>query len=276
MQSKSFKVLAYSFLILMVVISITPVYILLINATRSSTEISQGFSLLPGTSFFTNVQGMLNNSYVDFIRSLFNSIIVSVPSTLLLMYFSGLTAYGFAMYEFKGKKKLYNLVLMSLMIPAQLTLIGFYQVCAWLGLLDSFIPLIITGVAGVSSVYFVHSYIRQLNLSSIVESGRLDGMSELRIYNTLIMPIIKPSLFTMGIMNFIATWNNYLIPLAILQSPDKFTLPVSIAQLKAFQYDIDFGVQYIAILVSLVPILIVFLIFSKHIISGISSGAVKE
>lgn len=276
MKNKSFRVLAYSFLILMVVISVTPVYILLINATRSSTEISQGFSFIPGTSLLDNIQGMLNNSYVDIIRSLMNSIIVSVPSTILLMYFSGLTAYGFAMYEFKGKKKLYNLVLMSLMIPAQLTLIGFYQVCSWLGLLDSFLPLIITGVAGVSSVYFVHSYLKQLNLSSIVESGRLDGMSELRIYNTLIMPIIKPSLFTMGIMNFIATWNNYLIPLTILQSPDKFTLPVSIAQLKSFQYDIDFGVQYVAILVSLIPILIVFLIFSKHIISGISSGAVKE
>lgn len=276
MKNKSFRVLAYSFLILMVIISITPVYILLVNATRSSTEISQGFSLIPGTSLLDNIQGMLNNSYVDIVRSLMNSIIVSVPSTILLMYFSGLTAYGFAMYEFKGKKKLYSLVLMSLMIPAQLTLIGFYQVCSWLGLLDSFLPLIITGVAGVSSVYFVHSYLKQLNLSSIVESGRLDGMSELRIYNTLIMPIIKPSLFTMGIMNFIATWNNYLIPLTILQSPDKFTLPVSIAQLKSFQYDIDFGVQYVAILVSLIPILIVFLIFSKHIISGISSGAVKE
>lgn len=279
MKSKKdlrFKIFAYTFLVIIAIISLAPVYVLLINTTRTSAEIQQGFSLIPGTNFGQNFYGLMTTTYVDFVKSLFNSIIIAFPATALMMYFSGLTAYGFAQFDFKGKKFLFNLILFSMMIPSQLILIGFYQVCYWLGLLDSFIPLIITGVANMTSVYFIHNYIKQVNLSAIIESGRLDGMSEFRIYNVLVMPMIKPSLFTMGIMFFIITWNNYLTPLTILQSPDKFTLPVTIAQMKAFEFAIDYGVQYMAIFLSLIPIIIVFLLFSKNIISGLSSGAVKE
>lgn len=270
------KISALIFLGVMVIISVIPVYVVMINTTRSTSEIISGFSIIPGTSFIENFKNMLNIESIDFLNALFNSIFIAFISTALSMYFSGLTAYGFAMYEFKGNKLLFNVILFSMMIPGQLTLIGFYQVCYWLGLIDSYIPLIITAIASTSATYFTYSYIKQTKLESIVESGRMDGMSELRIYNTLIMPIIKPSLFTMGILSFVGSWNSYMTPLTILTSSDKFTLPVAIAQLKAFELDIDMGAQYAAIFLSLVPIIIIFVIFSRHVIAGISSGSVKE
>lgn len=275
-RTKIIKILALIFLGVMVLVSIVPVYVVMINTTRSTSEIISGFSLIPGSSFIKNFISMINNQNIDFVNALFNSIFIAFLSTGLSMYFSGLTAYGFAMYDFKGNKFLFNVILFSMMIPSQLTLIGFYQVCYWLGLIDSYIPLIITSVAATSATYFTYSYIKQTKLESIVESGRMDGMSELRIYNTLIMPIIKPSLFTMGILSFVGSWNSYLTPLTILTSNDKFTLPVAIAQLKSFELDIDMGTQYAAIFLSLVPIIIIFVIFSRHVIAGISSGSVKE
>lgn len=275
-RTKVIKILALVFLGVMVVVSVVPVYVVMINTTRSTTEIISGFSIIPGTSFIENFTNMIHNDKIDFVNALFNSIFIAFLSTGLSMYFSGLTAYGFAMYDFKGNKFLFNVILFSMMIPSQLTLIGFYQVCYWLGLIDSYIPLIITSVAATSATYFTYSYIKQTKLESIVESGRMDGMSELRIYNTLIMPIIKPSLFTMGILSFVGSWNSYMTPLTILTSNDKFTLPVAIAQLKSFELDVDMGTQYAAIFLSLVPIIIVFIIFSRHVIAGISSGSVKE
>lgn len=273
---KLIKLLALAFLGFVAIIAIIPVYVVLINTTRSTSEIISSFSIIPGNAFFENFSNMLHNDNINFQRALVNSAFIAFFSTALAMYFSGLTAYGFAMYDFKGQKMLFNILLYSMMIPGQLVLIGFYQVCYWLGLIDSYIPLIITSVASTSSVYFTYSYIKQMKLTSIVESGRMDGMSELRIYNGLVMPIIKPSLFTMGILSFVGSWNGYMTPLTILTSSNKFTLPVAIAQLKSMHDDIDMGAQYAAIFLSLVPIIIVFIIFSKHVISGMSSGSVKE
>jgi multiple sugar transport system permease protein len=206
-----------------------------------------------------------------------NSVIVAVPATILGVYFSALTAYGLAMYRFKGNKLIFGAILAFMMIPGQLSLIGFYQLCTKLHLVNSYVPLIIPAIAAPGTVFFLRQYILSALPPSLVEAARIDGAAELYTFHKIVIPIVSPAMATMGIMGFIGNWNNYLLPMIILNKNDKFTLPVMMATLRA---SIDAarnqGATYLAVSISVIPILIVFCFFSRYIISSISAGAVKE
>lgn len=269
------KSLIYMFLVGLAMVCMVPFYMMIINSTRSGYEIMKGFSLLPGSSLKENWEIISNN--FDIALGFKNSLFMSISVTLLSGYFSALTAYGFSVYNFKGKNLIAGILLMFTMIPSQLGLIGFYDLVVSMNLIDSYIPLIIPSIASPMIVFFLIQYVKSVMPMSLIEAARIDGASELGIFHKIAIPIMMPGIATMSIFTFIGSWNNYLMPLVILTSPEKFTLPVMMGSLKA-STDVaqNMGATYLAVATSVVPIMIAFIFLSKHIINSVAAGAVKE
>ena len=275
MATRITRVLVYIFLVALAVICFFPFLLMIINATRSGPEIASGFTLIPGSNTVENMK--LVFSYFNPFRGMLNSVFVAVPATLLSAYFSALTAYGMAFYDFKGNKILFGVILVFMMIPGQLSLIGFFDLCTKLGLVNSYTPLIIPAIASAGTVFFLRQYITSSMPKALIEAARIEGASEFYIFNHIVFPIVSPAVATMGIMGFIGNWNSYLLPMILISTPDKMTLPVMMATLRA-STDINSnqGAIYLAVAISVIPILLVFACFSKYIISSVSAGAVKE
>lgn len=275
MFTKFKKSLLYIFLVIVSIACLAPFAMMLVNATRSNQEIMSGFTLIPGRSLKDNWNTM--GQYFNIFQGLGNSLFVSVCVTLLTAYFSALTAYGFAIYKFKGSNIIFTVILVLMMVPSQLGLLGFYDLVNAMGLMDSYIPLIIPAIANPFVVFFLKQYVQSVLPKTVIEASRIDGASELRTFHKIGIPIMMPGIATISITTFIGSWNNYLVPLVLLLSPDKFTLPVMMASMKASK-DIssNMGATYLTVAVSVLPIMIAFMFFSKHIISSISAGSVKE
>lgn len=268
------KIIIYITLTLMAIVCFVPFLMMILNATRSNAEILTGFTLIPGTSLIQNYETMMQ--YINIWSGFKNSLIVSVLVTVLSGYFSALTAYGFAFYTFKGKNFLFVFMLVMMMVPGQLGLIGFYELCKNLGILDTFIPLIVPTVASPFVVFFLRQYIQTTLHPSLIEASRIDGASEFKIFHTIAIPIMMPAIATMSIFTFIGSWNNYITPLVVLFSPEKFTLPVLMGFLKGSQVAQNLGSLYLGIAISVVPIMVAFLFLSKYIVNSISAGSIKE
>ncbi|WP_081834764.1 carbohydrate ABC transporter permease [Exiguobacterium acetylicum] len=268
------KSVIYIGLVVLTIACIIPFLMMIINATRSNEEVLSGFSLIPGNSLAENYAAL--SSYVNIWSGFKNSLIIAVLVTVLSGYFSALTAFGFAFYQFKGKNAMFVFMLVMMMVPGQLGLIGFYELSKNLGLLDSYIPLIIPAIASPFTVFFVRQYVQTVLHPSLIEAARMDGASEFRIFHTIALPMMMPAIATMSIFTFIGSWNNYIMPLVLLFSPEKYTLPVLMGFLKGSQVAENLGSLYLGIAISVVPIMIAFLFLSKYIVSSISAGAVKE
>ena len=269
------KGLLYAFLVILAAACLFPFLLMMVNATRSGAEITRGFTLIPGHSLKANMQQVF--AYFNPFRGILNSIIVAVPATLLSAYFSALTAYGLGFYKFHGNKFIFFMILMFVMIPGQLSLIGFYNLCSKLHLVNSYIPLIVPSIASAGTVFFLRQYIISSMPPALIEAARMEGASEFYIFNRIVLPISKPAVATMGIMAFIGNWNNYLLPMILITKNEKMTLPVMMATLRS-STDIqrNQGAIYLAVAISVIPILLVFACFSKYIISSVTAGAVKE
>ncbi|MFT8580332.1 MAG: carbohydrate ABC transporter permease [Schleiferilactobacillus perolens] len=263
----------YACLILLAVISFMPFYMMIVNATRSTADIVSGFSLLPGGNLAQNFKEM--QSRVDVLNAFRNSFIIAASTTVLSCYFSALTAYGFVAYDFRFKNGLFTLLLVTMMIPGQLSIIGFYKMVKGMNMLNSYWPLILPSIATAATVFFIKQYAEGAISRSAIESARIDGAGEFKIFNRIGLPVLSPAIFTMGITGFIASWNNYMMPLILLSDPKKFTLPLIIRMLNADSQDRSVGGMYLAIAVSIVPIMIVFFIFSRYIIDGVNAGGDK-
>ena len=269
------KTILYICLTLLAIICLLPFAMMMINATRTSDQIVKGFSLIPGTALAHNWEVVF--SYFNLFKGMLNSLIVALPATFLGAYFPAMTAYGLACYDFKGNKLIFWVILVFMMIPGTLSMIGFYQLCSTLHITNSYIPLIVPAIAGTGTVFFLRQYILSSLSPSLVEAARMDGASELYIFHRVVIPIVFPAIATFSIMSFIGNWNSYLLPMIILNSPQKYTLPVQLASLRS-STDIteNYGAIYLCIAISMVPIILVFITFSKYIISSVSAGAVKE
>lgn len=269
------KSLIYLFLVALAITCMIPFLMMMVNATRNGNEILTGFSLIPSTHLKENWETVFQ--YFNLFLGMRNSLIVAVPATLLGAYFSSLTAYGLAFYKFKGNKLIFIVILVFMMIPGQLSLIGFYQLCSKLKLINSYVPLILPAIAAPGTVFFLRQYILSSLPPSLIEAARMDGANELFSFHRIVIPIIAPAVATMGIMGFIGNWNNYLLPMILISKNKMMTLPVMMATLRASQ-DItrNQGATYLSVAISVIPILLVFAVFSKYIISSVSAGAVKE
>ncbi len=269
------KGILYFLLILLAAACLFPFLLMMVNATRSGSEIVTSFTLIPSTHIKENWDTVFQ--YFNLFKGMWNSVKVAIPATLLTAYFSALTAYALAMYKFKGSNLIFMVILIFMMIPGQLSLIGFYNLCTKLHLVNTYIPLIIPAIAAPGTVFFLRQYVMSVMPPSLIEAARIDGAKELYIFHRIAIPIMSPGIATMSIMGFIGNWNAYLMPMIILNKNEKFTLPVMMATLRS-STDItaNQGAIYLAVAISVIPILLVFAFFSKYIISSIAAGAVKE
>lgn len=268
-------VIGYVLLAILVVISVVPFWIVLINATRDGMAIStQGLTLIPGTSLLANYEILTDN--VDIVRGFINSVKIAVLVTVLSGYFSALTAYGFYMYKFKGNNFLFGMIVIFMMVPNQLAFLGFVKWITQLGLMDTHAALIIPSIASIGTVFFLRQFISATVNKEIIESARIDGAGELYIFHKISLPLMAPGVATMAIFTFIGSWNSFLMPRVIISSKELETLPVVISSLKALKiWYQNQGAIYLGFAISIVPIVIVFMFASKYLIESIGAGAVK-
>lgn len=272
-QIKSFII--YILMVVFALIAIVPVWLSLVNATRTNVQINEGLSFLPSTHALDNWRILTSRNFQIW-QGFINSAIISTFSTALCVYFSALTAYGIHVYRFKGRSILISIIMTLILLPASLSFIGFYQFMARLHLTDNYIPLILPSIAAAGSVLFVKQYFESILSMEIIEASRIDGAGEFRTFNTIILPIIKPALATQAIFAFVASWNNFMTPFALLSSTKKYTLPMLVQMLRGDIYRTEYGAIYVGIAVSLIPIIVFYAFMSKNIISGLTMGSVKE
>ena len=270
-------VFAHIVLILLSFMCLFFFYVLIINATRSHGDLQKGFSALPGKYFLENLKNVANDGSFPMFRGILNSVIVSSRSAALCTYFSSLTAYGLYAYEFKARKVAFTFIMAILVMPTQVTAMGFLRLVTKMGLYDSLLPLIIPSIASPAVFYFMYSYLQSSLPLSLVEAARIDGSGEFHTFNRIVIPIMKPAIAVQAIFTFVGSWNNYFVPALIIQSKSKMTVPILIATLRGADYmNFDMGKIYMMITVAIVPIIVVYLLLSKYIIAGVTLGGVKE
>lgn len=272
MRRSILQMIMYVFLVSLLLLSVVPFYLVIINASHTSFDIVTRLNLWIGEALKDNYETM--QTHVNIWRGFANSLLISVPYTVLTGYFGAFVAYGFSKFEFKGKNILYGIVLASMMIPSQVSIIGFYQLNLKLRLLNTYWPFILPGIASASTVFFMRGIISQSIPDSMIEAARVEGCSEFRIFNCLILPCVVPGVVTMCIFNFVSNWNSYIGPLIIMSDSKMYTMPVMISMIKGL-YLTNYGAMYLAIAISVVPIIIVFCLLSKYIVNGLTLGADK-
>lgn len=256
------KFIIYICLILLAAACLLPFLLMMINATRSGVEITTGFTFIPSTHLKENWEQLFD--YMNLFRGMGNSLLIAIPATILTGYFSAITAYSMAIYKFRGNKVIFGVIVVFMMIPAQLSLIGFYNLCMTLKLIDSYIPLIVPAIAAPGTVFFLRQYVQATLSPALLEAARIDGAKEIGIFHKIVLPIMMPGIATMSIGAFIGNWNNYLVPLILLNTPSKMTLPVMISTLRAAtNLQANQGAIYLGVAISVLPILIAFCFFSK-------------
>jgi ABC-type glycerol-3-phosphate transport system permease component len=275
LRTNLMRVFVYIILAVLLVITILPIWLLIVNATRSTTEIQQGLSLFPSTHLLDNYQILLNKG-INIPRGFSNSLFVAVASTVITVYFSMLTAYGIVVYEFKGKRFFSNFIVVLVMIPMQLTIIGFFQYMSRLGLTDNYAALILPLIANAGGVFFGKQYLESMVIQDLIDAARIDGASELGIFHNIMMPLAMPGAATLGIFAFVASWNNFFNAFILITSLDKYTLPMLVKTLRGDVYRTEYGAIYLGLAITVVPVIILYVLFSRYIISGIAMGAVKE
>jgi len=273
---KAQRVIAYITLVLISILCLFWFYVLFINSTRSHAEMTRGFTLLPSTHLWENwINGVVNNKTIRFVRGMFNSLFVATTSAVLCTYFSTMTAYAIHAYRFKGRDFIFTFILLIMTIPGQIGAMGFVNLMDKMGLMNSYVPLIIPAIAAPATFFYMKQYMESALPLSLIEAARIDGSGEFRTFNSIVLPLMKPAIAVQAIFGFVGNWNNYFTPSLILKG-EKVTLPVMIALLRAADFlKFNMGHVYVAIVFSIFPVIVVYLILSKHIVQGVAMGSVK-
>ena len=270
------RIVVYAILIFLSFLCLFSFYMLFVNATRSHADLQGGFQLLPDTHFITNLVNAWNDASINIPRGMLNSFIVAASSAILTTYFSAMTAYGIHAYEFKLKKAAFTFIMAIMVIPSQVSAVGFYQMCVKLGWTNSYLPLILPGVAAPVVFFYMKQYMESVLPMEIIDAARVDGSGEFRTFNTIILPMMKPALAVQLIFSFVASWNNYFMPALLLDKAEMKTVPLMIAQLRSADYSkFDMGKVYMFILLAILPVVVVYIFLSKYIIKGVTAGSVK-
>ncbi len=270
------RVLAYVVLIVLSFLCLCWFYVLFVNATRSNGELTAGFSPIPSTHLFENWNNLIHGTQ-PVLFGMLNSVIVAGLSAFLSTYFSTMTAYAIHAYDFKLKKPMFTFILMVMMIPTQVTALGFVQLINKMKIDDTFVPLIVPTIAAPITFFYMKQYMDSTLSLSLIEAARIDGAGEFRIFNTIAFPLMKPAIAVQAIFTFVASWNNYFVPALVLHTDKKKTLPILIAQLRSADFlKFDMGQVYCMIAFSILPVIVVYLLLSKYIVGGVALGGVKE
>lgn len=270
------RFLAYLFLGLITAICLFSFYLLVINATRSNAQLQAGFTLYPQNNFLNNLRDAWTDASINIPRGMLNSFIVAAGCSVLTTYFSALTAYGIHAYEFKGKRFAFYFIMAVMMIPPQVSAVGFVQIMYKLKLTNNLLPLIVPSIAAPVVFFYMKQYMESVLPLEVVEAARVDGSSEFRTFNKIVLPIMKPAIAVQMIFSFVTAWNNYFIPALLLDKSEMKTVPIMIAQLRAADYSkFDMGKVYMFILLAILPVIVVYFLLSKSIIKGVTAGSVK-
>lgn len=271
----AFRVFIYMFCVLLALLSLFPFIIMFVNATRSTFEIQQrGISLLPSGYLVSNFK-ILTGKTFDPLKGFYNSAIISTGATACAVYFSTLTAYALVAYSWKLRQAFFTLILSVMMIPAQVTSIGFYKFMYQVGMTNNLLALILPAIAAPATVFFMRQYMLASLPLELVDSARIDGSGEYRTFNSIVLPIMKPAMATQAIFTFVASWNNLFLPLVLLTDNDKYTLPIMVSLLRGDIYRTEYGAVYLGLALTVLPLFIIYFMLSKYIIAGVALGGVK-
>ena len=274
-NSIPFQIMVYTVCIFLTILSLMPFIIMIVNATRSTPEIQQhAISLIPSKYFMNNLQILTGKSF-DPVVGFVNSVIISSCSTVLTIYFSTLTAFALVAYNWKLRDPFFTVIMAVMMIPGQVTAIGFYQFMYQIGMTNNFLALILPGIAAPATVFFMRQFMIPSLPMEILQSARVDGASEFRTFNQIVLPIMKPAMATQAIFGFVGSWNNLFIPSVLLTSSEKYTMPIMVSLLKGDIYKTEFGAIYLGVLLTVLPLFVIYFLLSKYIIAGVALGGVK-
>ena len=270
------RAVVYAILVFLSALCLFSFYMLIINATRSNADLQSGFRLLPSTNFLPNLVNAWTDSSINIPRGMLNSFIVAGCTALLSTYFSALTAYGIHAYNFKLKNLAFTFIMAVMVIPKQVYAVGFYQMCVKLKWTNSFLPLVLPGIAAPVVFFYMKQYMESVLPMEIVDAARVDGSGEFHTFNTIILPMLKPAMAVQLIFTFVESWNNYFLPALLLDKAEMKTVPIMIAQLRSADYSkFDMGKVYMFILLAILPVMVVYMCLSKYIIKGVTAGSVK-
>ena len=269
------KAIIFIICVFLAILSLMPFVIMIVNSTRSTTEIQQhAVSLIPSVYFSKNLKILLGKSFNPAVGFM-NSLIVSVGTTALATYFSTLTAYALVVYEWRFRDAFFSFIMAIMMIPAQITMIGFYQMVYKIHMTNHLSMLILPAIASPSMVFFMRQYMKPALSLEIVQSARIDGAKEFFIFNNIALPIMKPAIATQAIFSFVSSWNNLFTPLILLTDQKKYTLPIMVSLLRGDIYKTEYGSIYLGLTMTALPLIVAYLLLSKYIIAGVALGSVK-
>ena len=270
------RIIVYAILIFLTALCLFFFYLMVINASRSNAQLATGFTLLPKENFLKNLVNAWNDSSINIPRGMLNSLIIALSSAVLTTYFSALTAYAIPAYDFKGKRAVFTFIIAVMMIPAQVSALGFVQMMNKLHLTNSYIPLIIPSIAAPVVFFYMKQYMESVLPLDVIDAARVDGSGEFRTFNTIVLPMLKPAIAVQMIFSFVSSWNNYFVPALLLDKAEMKTVPIMIAQLRSADYSkFDMGKVYMFILLAILPVMITYIFLSKSIIKGVTAGSVK-
>lgn len=251
--------------------------LMIVNTTRNKFELQSGFSLTPSSHFLENMKHAINDrDLVNIMIGMRNSFFVASITSILAAYFSALTAYGLHCYQFRLKNAAFKFVLLVMMIPSQVSAVGFIAMCNKFDLVNTYWPLIVPAIASPIVVFYMKQYMESVLPLEIVEAARVDGAHEFYTFNKIIIPIMMPAIAVQLIFAFVGSWNNYFLPAMIIDKAELRTLPIMIYILRSADYaKFDMGEIYAYILLSILPVIVVYLALSKFIIKGATAGSVK-
>ena len=254
-------------------IMLMPFYFMFVFATQSRTDI---FSLPPPLLFGNDV---LNNlailtKKIPFWRNLGWSVYVALASTALTLLFCSMGGYAFAMFEFRFKKFFFALVMGTMLMPSFMNMIPTFMIMDMLGWIDQPRALYIPGAASAFGIFLMRQFVTSAIPRELIEAARMDGCSELGIYARIVLPLLKPAVGTLGLITFIASWNNFIGPLIVMRSPDMFTLPLALRSMQS-PVDTEWGALMAGAAIATLPLVVLFVVSSRQLISGLTVGAVK-
>ena len=272
---KVVRVIEYVVCIFLALLSIFPFWIMIVNATRSTTQIQQhAVSLIPSTYALNNLKVLTGKSFNPAV-GFTNSLIISIGATACAVYFSTMAAYGLVVYRWKGRRAYFSAVMAVMMIPAQITMIGFYQMVYRMHMTNMLIMLILPAIASPTMIFFMRQYMTGALSLEIVQSARIDGAGEFRIFNQIALPIMKPAIATQAIFSFVSSWNDLFKPLVLLTNKSKYTMPIMVSLLRGDIYKTEYGSVYLGLTLTVIPLMVVYFLLSKYIIAGVALGSVK-
>jgi cellobiose transport system permease protein len=256
---------------LLSLVALFPFYLMIIMGTHYNEDLYKGIRLLPGKYLLENLNTVLK---LDYPRYYLNSITIAVCNTFGGVLVSSLGGYAFAKFNFKGKKPLFTFVIATLAIPMQLGLVGYVLEMRTLGVINTILPLIFSGMASGFGVFWMTQFIGSAVPTEILESGRIDGCNDYGIFFKLVLPIIKPAIITIALLLFLWSWNSYMIPLVIVTKKENYTIPLSIAMIST-EFRTDYAARILSLAISTIPIVGMFSFGSKYLIQGLTAGSVK-